>query len=103
MKSLFGETPTRILAFCALLISLILAFIAVEILAVPFVAALFVVYLFDPAVVALQRRGMDRGGDVKCAVAQHADERDRGPHNDHRYARDRPSSDSREQKPRLPE
>ena len=61
MKSLFGETPARILAFCGLLISLILAFIAVEILVVPFVAALFVVYLFDPAIVALQRRGMDRG------------------------------------------
>src|SRR5438132_12594052 len=61
MKSLFGETPARILALCGLLISLILAFIAVEILLVPFVAALFVVYLFDPAIVVLQRRGMDRG------------------------------------------
>lgn len=61
MKNLFGELPVRLLAFGALLAVLVLAFFAVQILLVPFVAALFVVYLFDPAVMALQRRGMDRG------------------------------------------
>src|SRR5437764_12323565 len=61
MKCPFGEFPVRILAFGALLLALVLAFLAVQILLVPFVAALFVVYLFDPGVIALQRRGMDRG------------------------------------------
>jgi predicted PurR-regulated permease PerM len=61
MKNPFGEVPVRILAFGALLLTLILAFLAIQILLVPFVAALFVVYLFDPAIVVLQRRGMDRG------------------------------------------
>ena len=61
MKNLFGETPLRILAFSALILVLILAFLAVQILLVPFVAALFVVYLFDPAIIILQRRGMERG------------------------------------------
>ena len=61
MKNLFGEMPVRILSFGALLLGLFLAFLAVQILLVPFVAALFIVYLFDPAVLMLQRRGMDRG------------------------------------------
>src|SRR5581483_3729604 len=61
MKNLFGETPLRLLAFCGLLVALFLAFLTIRILLVPFVAALFVVYLFEPAIVVLQRRGMDRG------------------------------------------
>ncbi len=61
MKNLFGEFPTRILAFGALLLALVLAFLAIQILLVPFVAALFVAYLFEPGVVILQQRGMDRG------------------------------------------
>jgi predicted PurR-regulated permease PerM len=61
MKNLFGETPVRILAFAVLLVTLFLAFMAVRILLAPFVAALFVAYLFEPAIVILQRRGMDRG------------------------------------------
>lgn len=61
MKNLFGEGPARLLAFAALLVALFLAFLAVRILLVPFVAALFVAYLFDPAIVILQRRGLDRG------------------------------------------
>jgi putative permease len=61
MKNLFGEAPVRLLAFAALLLVLFLAFLAIRILLVPFVAALFVVYLFDPAIVAFQRRGMERG------------------------------------------
>ena len=61
MKNLFGEAPLRWLAFAALLLALFLTFLAVRILLVPFVAALFVVYLFDPAILAFQRRGTDRG------------------------------------------
>src|SRR5207237_1963252 len=61
MKNLFGEFPVRIIAFGALLLALILVFLAIQILLVPFVAALFVVYLFDPAIVVMQRRGLDRG------------------------------------------
>lgn len=61
MKNLLGETPLRVLAFGALLLGLVLAFFAIQVLLVPFVAALFVVYLFDPAITALQRRGIERG------------------------------------------
>jgi len=61
MKNLFGEAPVRLLAFAALLVCLFLAYLTIQILLVPFVAALFVVYLFEPVIVILQRRGMDRG------------------------------------------
>lgn len=60
MKNMFGETPLRFLAFGGLLAVLFLALLAVQILLVPFVAASFVVYLFDPAIMGLQRRGMER-------------------------------------------
>ena len=55
------ETPGRVLLVTGLLIAILLVFFAVRVLLVPFVAALFVVYLFDPAVTALQRRGFERG------------------------------------------
>ena len=61
MKNLFGDTGGRILAVAFLLVAAILAFYVIQILLVPFVAALFVVYLFDPAILAMQRRGLDRG------------------------------------------
>jgi predicted PurR-regulated permease PerM len=61
MKILFGETTLRILAFAALLLSLALAFITIRILLVPVVAALFVVYLFDPVILLLQRRSVEPG------------------------------------------
>jgi predicted PurR-regulated permease PerM len=61
MKNWLGETPFRILVIAAVIAALALTFFAVRILLVPFVAALFVVYLFDPAVVILQRRGLERG------------------------------------------
>src|SRR5689334_7637419 len=61
VKSLFGEAGIRILAVLALLLGLILAFFVIRILVVPFVVALFVVYLADPAILALQRHGLDRG------------------------------------------
>jgi predicted PurR-regulated permease PerM len=61
VKSLFGEAGVRILALGALLLALVLAIFAIQILIVPFVAALFVVYLFEPAILTMQRRGLDRG------------------------------------------
>jgi predicted PurR-regulated permease PerM len=61
MKTLFGDAPVRILAFGALLLAIVLAVLAIQILLVPFVGALFVVYLFDPGIIAMQRRGIDRG------------------------------------------
>jgi len=61
MKNLFGDTPGRILIFAVILVLLALLVVAVRILLVPFVAALFVAYLFDPGIVVLQRRGMERG------------------------------------------
>ncbi|HYR86413.1 MAG TPA: AI-2E family transporter [Terriglobia bacterium] len=61
MKNLFGEAPLRVLAFVLLLVALVLAFLAIRILIVPFVAAMFVVYLFDPGITAFQRRGIERG------------------------------------------
>jgi predicted PurR-regulated permease PerM len=69
MKNLFGETPVRILAFLGLLVALVFAIFTIQILLVPFVAALFVVYLFDPVIVILQRRGMDRGRAFLLLVA----------------------------------
>jgi predicted PurR-regulated permease PerM len=61
MKNLFGENPARLLAFAGLIVGLFLLFLTIQILLVPFVAALFVAYLFEPVIVVLQRRGMDRG------------------------------------------
>lgn len=61
MKNLFGEGSVRLLAFGGLIVALVLAFFAIQVLLVPFVGALFVAYLFDPVIVTLQRRGMDRG------------------------------------------
>lgn len=52
---------TRILGLFILLGVLVLAFLTLKILLIPLVAASFVAYLFDPGVVALQRRGMQRG------------------------------------------
>src|SRR5262249_8562289 len=58
MKNLFGETTIRVLAFGALLLALTLVVVALRTLLVPFVAALFVVYLFDPAILFLERHGI---------------------------------------------
>src|SRR5262245_33709461 len=61
MKQLLGDIPTRFIAFTILIALLVLAFLTIRILLVPVVAASFVAYLFEPAVVTLQRRGMQRG------------------------------------------
>ena len=58
MKSLFGETPARILALCGLLISLILAFIAVEILLALGFLVVMVVTWPNPPWDALQYGGV---------------------------------------------
>src|SRR5689334_20442342 len=61
MKQLLGDIPTRLIAIIVLFALLLLAFLTVRILLVPVVAASFVAYLFEPAVISLQRRGMQRG------------------------------------------
>ncbi|MBI4473337.1 MAG: AI-2E family transporter, partial [Acidobacteria bacterium] len=61
MRNLLGDFYIRLLAFGALLVVLVLAYFAIQILLVPFVAALFVAYLFEPGIVELQRRGVERG------------------------------------------
>jgi predicted PurR-regulated permease PerM len=60
MSRPLGETPVRLVALSGFLLALILVLLAVRILLVPIVAALFVAYLFDPGILAMQRRGMDR-------------------------------------------
>ena len=61
MKQLLGDIPTRFIAFTILIALLVLAFLTVRILLVPVVAASFVAYLFEPGIVSMQRRGMQRG------------------------------------------
>jgi predicted PurR-regulated permease PerM len=61
MKQLLGEWPVRLLVFAAVAATLVMLYFSIQILLVPFVAAVFLLYLFDPAIVPLQRRGMDRG------------------------------------------
>jgi putative permease len=67
--AMLRDTPGRYLIIGALLVALVLAFFAVRILLVPFVIALFVVYLFDPAIVALQQRGLERGSAFLILLA----------------------------------
>jgi putative permease len=69
MKQLLGETPTRIAVAILLLAFLVLAFYTLHILLVPLVAASFVTYLFDPGIVALERRGMARGAAFLLLLA----------------------------------
>ena len=61
MKQLLGDIPTRFIAFTILIALLVLAFLTVRILLVPVVAASFVAYLFEPGIVSMQRRGIQRG------------------------------------------
>ena len=61
MKNSPAESPARFLPVAFVLLGLLLILVAIRVLLVPFVAAFFVVYLFDPAVVILQRRGLQRG------------------------------------------
>jgi predicted PurR-regulated permease PerM len=61
VTQLLGETPTRVLFLLLLLAVAVLGFFTLKILLVPLVAASFVTYLFDPGIVILQRRGMQRG------------------------------------------
>ena len=59
--STFGDFVTRLLFIGALVLFLGLAYFTVRILLVPFIAALFLVYLFEPAVVRLGRREFSPG------------------------------------------
>ncbi len=61
MKRALGDSSTRILTFVILLAIFVFAVLTLKILLVPLVAASFVAYLFEPAIVAMQRRGMQRG------------------------------------------
>src|SRR5262245_34093971 len=61
VKQLLGDLPGRILVLTILLALLVLAVLTLKILLVPLVAASFVAYLFDPVIVAMQRRGIERG------------------------------------------
>jgi predicted PurR-regulated permease PerM len=60
MKHILGDLPSRVLAFAIFLAVVGLAIYTLKILLVPVVAASFVTYLFDPAIVSMQRRGMER-------------------------------------------
>jgi predicted PurR-regulated permease PerM len=61
MKTLFGDLPLRIVGLAVVFCLVVLVVITIDILLVPFVAALFLAYLLEPGIIALQRRGMDRG------------------------------------------
>jgi predicted PurR-regulated permease PerM len=61
MKNSLAESPARFLPVAFVLLGLLLILVAIRILLVPIVAAFFVVYLFDPGVMMLQRRGLQRG------------------------------------------
>jgi len=61
VKKLLGDSSGRVFALAGLAIGLAFAFFAIRILIVPLVAAVFVAYLFDPPIVAMQRRGVGRG------------------------------------------
>jgi predicted PurR-regulated permease PerM len=52
---------SRLLAIAVAVVVVVLLVLTVRILLVPLVAATFLAYLFEPGIVALQRRGMDRG------------------------------------------
>jgi len=61
MTGMFGDFTSRILLLSALAVALVFGFFTINILLVPFVAALFVVYLFDPVVTLLRRRNFSPG------------------------------------------
>jgi predicted PurR-regulated permease PerM len=61
MISVFGEHTTRLLILGAIALALVFAFFTVSILLVPLVAAPFVVYLVDPAVIRRQRHNLSPG------------------------------------------
>ncbi len=61
MKRIFGEIPGRIIGIAAAVAVIVLLILTVQVLIIPVVGAMFLAYLLDPGVVALQRRGMRRG------------------------------------------
>ena len=61
MSGVFAEYTSRFLVLGGILIALVLVFFTISILIVPFVAALFVVYLVEPALTRLQRHSFSPG------------------------------------------
>ena len=61
MKLPGGNWPLRVATTLGVIAFAVLLFFTVRILLVPFVSAMFLAYLFEPAIAKLQRRGMDRG------------------------------------------
>ena len=53
-----SDYTTRLLILIGLVLALVVAFFAARILLVPLIAALFLVYVFEPAVIQLQRRNL---------------------------------------------
>jgi predicted PurR-regulated permease PerM len=60
VRKVFGEVPYRTFLFSTFVVVVLLTLLTVRILLIPLIAALFVVYLFEPGVLALQRRGLQR-------------------------------------------
>ena len=61
MKRIIGEMPGRIIGIAMAAAAIILLILTVQVLIIPIVGAIFLAYLLEPGVVALQRRGMGRG------------------------------------------
>jgi len=61
VKRIIGEIPGRIIGIAAAVAAIVLLILTVQVLIIPIVGAMFLAYLLDPGVVALQRRGMRRG------------------------------------------
>jgi predicted PurR-regulated permease PerM len=61
VKQLFDDFPVRLVGLAGFLILVVLVVMTVQVLLVPFVAAMFLAYLYDPVIEALQRRGVRRG------------------------------------------
>ena len=58
MNGIASDYTTRLLLFGGLILALVVGFFAARILLVPFIAALFLVYIAEPAVIQLQRRNL---------------------------------------------
>jgi predicted PurR-regulated permease PerM len=69
MSGLFGEYSSRVFALGGILLTLVLGYFTVSVLLVPLVAALFLVYLLDPALVRLQRRDFSAGNAFLLIMA----------------------------------
>jgi predicted PurR-regulated permease PerM len=69
VKRIFGEIPGRIIGIAAAVAVIVLLILTVQVLIIPVVGAIFLAYLLEPGVVALQRRGMRRGNAFIVVLA----------------------------------